>query len=170
LILVSDGLTLAGGYAVAMRSLAFRWKQLDDEAAQLKVELERVVHDAAPAGLLDEQGVGSDVAAALMIAAGDNPERLHSEASFAALCGVSPLDASSGKQQRHRLNRGGNRDANMALWRIVLVRLRWDPTTRAYVERRVSEGKTRREAMRCLKRYIARDIYKILTQNAPMRA
>lgn len=98
-----------------------------------------------------------------MIAAGDNPDRLRSEASFAALCGVSPLDASSGKQQRHRLNRGGNRDANMALWRIVLVRLRWDPITRAYLERRIGEGKTRREAMRCLKRYIARDVYRILT-------
>jgi transposase len=160
----------SSGYAVAMTSLARRWKQLDDEAAELKTELERVVHDAAPAGLLDEQGVGSDVAAALMIAAGDNPQRLHSEASFTALCGVSPLDASSGKQQRHRLNRGGNRDANMALWRIVLVRLRWDPTTRAYVDRRVSEGKTRREAIRCLKRYIARDLYKILTQDTPTNA
>lgn len=155
---------------MAMSSLARRWNQLDDEAAQLKDELERVVREAAPDGLLDEQGVGADVAAALMIAAGDNPERLHSEGSFAALCGVSPLDASSGKQQRHRLNRGGNRDANMALWRIVLVRLRWDPTTRAYVDRRVSEGKSRREAMRCLKRYIARDIYKILTRTAPLRA
>lgn len=169
-ILAERGDVAGGGYAVAMISLARRWQQLDDEAAQLKAELERVVNNAAPAGLLDEQGVGSDVAAALMIAAGDNPKRLRSEASFAALCGVSPLDASSGKQQRHRLNRGGNRDANMALWRIVLVRLRWDPTTRAYVDRRVSEGKTRREAMRCLKRYIARDLYKILTQGAPIEA
>lgn len=95
----------SGGYAVAMFNLTRRWKQLDDEAAELKTELERIVHDAAPAGLLDQQGVGPDVAAALMIAAGDSPQRLHSEASFAALCGVSPLDASSGKQQRHRLNR-----------------------------------------------------------------
>ena len=156
-----------GGYGLAMTSLARRWQQLDVEAAALKTELERVVREAAPAGLLDEQGVGSDVAAALMIAAGDNPQRLRSEASFAALCGVSPLDASSGKQQRHRLNRGGNRDANMALWRVVLVRLRWDPATRAYVDRRISEGKTRREAMRCLKRYIARDLYKILTAEVP---
>lgn len=169
-ILADNSNVADGGYAVAMTSLARRWQQLDDEAAALKTELERVVHDAAPTGLLDEQGVGPDVAAALMIAAGDNPQRLRSEASFAALCGVSPLDASSGKQQRHRLNRGGNRDANMALWRIVLVRLRWDPTTRAYVDRRVSEGKTRREAMRCLKRYIARDLYKILTQHAPIGA
>ena len=152
------------GYLRAMSSLAGRWRQLDDEAKELARALAELVAQAAPEGLLDEQGIGSDVAAALMIAAGDNPHRLRSEASFAALCGVSPLDASSGKQQRHRLNRGGNRDANMALWRIVLVRLRWDPVTRAYLDRRISEGKTKREAIRCLKRYIARDVYKILTQ------
>ena len=110
-----------------------------------------------------EQGVGPDVAASLMIAAGDNPDRRRSEASFAALCGASPLDASSGRQQRHRLNRGGNRDANMALWRIVFVRLRWDATTRDYLERRTAEGKTKPEIIRCLKRYVARDIYRILT-------
>lgn len=151
------------GYERAMLSLARRWRQLDEEAKELARILTELVERAAPAGLLDEQGVGTDVAAALMIAAGDNPHRLRSEASFAALCGVSPLDASSGKQQRHRLNRGGNRDANMALWRIVLVRLRWDPITRGYLDRRIAEGKTKREAIRCLKRYIARDIYKILT-------
>jgi len=153
----------ADGYLRAMSSLAGRWRQLDNEAKELARALTELVAQSAPAGLLDEQGVGSDVAAALMIAAGDNPHRLRSEASFAALCGVSPLDASSGKQQRHRLNRGGNRDANMALWRIVLVRLRWDPVTRCYLDRRIAEGKTKREAIRCLKRYIARDIYKILT-------
>lgn len=151
------------GYEAAVRSLARRWKVLDSEAAELAVQLKTIVSAAAPTGLLELQGVGPDVAAALMIAAGDNPERLRSEASFAALCGVSPLDCSSGKQDRHRLNRGGNRDANMALWRIVMVRLRWDPTTRAYIDKRVSEGKTRRGAMRCLKRYIARDVYRLLT-------
>jgi len=158
----------SNGYEQAMASLARRWRQLDDEAKELAAGLAEVVDGAAPEGLLDEQGVGADVAAALMIAAGDNPDRLRSEASFAALCGVSPLDASSGKQQRHRLNRGGNRDANMALWRIVLVRLRWDPITRAYLERRVAQGKTKREAIRCLKRYVARDIYKILTHAKPI--
>jgi transposase len=151
------------GYEVALRSLARRWKDLDNEAADLAAQLKTIVSETAPDGLLDLQGVGPDIAAALMIAAGDNPERLRSEASFAALCGVSPLDCSSGKQDRHRLNGGGNRDANMALWRIVMVRLRWDPTTRAYIDKRVSEGKTRRGAMRCLKRYIARDVYRILT-------
>lgn len=153
----------SNGYLRAVSSLAHRWRQLDDEAKELARALTDLVIRAAPEGLLDQQGVGSDVAAALMIAAGDNPHRLRSEASFAALCGVSPLDASSGKQQRHRLNRGGNRDANKALWRIVLVRLRWDPTTRSYINRRMAQGKTKREAIRCLKRYIARDIYKILT-------
>ncbi len=119
------------GYESAVRSLASRWKALDTEAAELASKLKMVVIETAPPELLELQGVGPDVAAALMIAAGDNPERLRSEASFAALCGVSPLDCSSGRQHRHRLNRGGNRDANMALWRIVMVRLRWDPTTRA---------------------------------------
>ncbi|MFL6146422.1 MAG: transposase, partial [Pseudonocardiaceae bacterium] len=109
------------------------------------------------------RGIGPDNAAALLIAAGDNPERLRSEASFAALCGVSPLEASSGKTTRHRLNRGGDRQANAALYRIALSRLRWDARTRDYLARRITEGKTRREALRCLKRYIAREIYQILT-------
>jgi transposase len=102
-------------------------------------------------------------AAALLIAAGDNPDRLRSEASFAALCGVSPLEASSGKTSRRRLNRGGDRQANSALYRIALSRLRWDARTRDYLTRRITEGKTRREAIRCLKRYIAREIYQIIT-------
>jgi transposase len=101
--------------------------------------------------------------AALLIAAGDNPDRLRSEASFAALCGVNPQEASSGKTTRHRLNRGGNRQANSALYRIALSRLRWDTRTRDYLARRITEGKTRREAIRCLKRYIAREIYQIIT-------
>lgn len=151
------------GYEAAVLSLARRWQALNAEAADLADQLKAIVTDTAPKGLLELQGVGPEVAAALMIAAGDNPQRLRSEASFAALCGVSPLDCSSGKHDRHRLNRGGNRDANMALWRIVMVRLRWDPTTRAYIDKRVSEGKTRRGAMRCLKRYIARDVYRLLT-------
>jgi len=167
-VLDADDGTLSdqAGYEAALRSLARRWKSLDAEAVQLAGQLKTIVAEASPPGLLELQGVGPDVAAALMIAAGDNPERLRSEASFAALCGVSPLDCSSGKQDRHRLNRGGNRDANMALWRIVMVRLRWDATTRAYVDKRVSEGKTRRGAMRCLKRYIVRDIYRQLTTPA----
>jgi len=113
--------------------------------------------------LLTRRGIGPDNAAALLIAAGDNPDRLRSEASFAALCGVSPLEASSGKTSRRRLNRGGDRQANAALYRIALSRLRFDARTRDYLDRRITEGKTRREAIRCLKRYIARKIHQILT-------
>jgi len=105
----------------------------------------------------------ADNAAALLITAGDNPHRLHSETSFAALCGVNPLEASSGKTSRRRLNRGGDRQANCALYRIAICRLRVDARTRDYLTRRITEGKTRREAIRCLKRYIAREIYQIIT-------
>jgi transposase len=99
--------------------------------------------------------------------AGDNPHRLHSEQSFAALLGSSPIPANSGKRQnRHRLNRGGDRQGNAALWRIALVRLATDQTTRNYLARRVSEGKTKTEAMRCLKRYIAREMFNALPKAA----
>ncbi|MGW7201773.1 transposase, partial [Streptomyces chryseus] len=118
--------------------------------------------EASTPGLLEVRGVGPDSAAALLISAGDNPERLVSEASFAALCGTSPVEASSGKTQRRRLNRGGDRQANAALYRIALSRLRWDDRTRDYLQRRLTEGKTRREIIRCLKRYVAREIYRHL--------
>ena len=111
---------------------------------------------------LDLPGVGTDVAGALLVAAGDNPERLSSEAAFARLCGVAPLPASSGKTNRHRLNRGGARIANNALWRIVLVRMSSDPRTRNYVERRTKEGLSKKEIIRCLKRYVAREVYRRL--------
>ena len=107
-------------------------------------------------------GVGVEVASILLVAVGDNPHRLRSESSFAALCGVSPLDASSGRQRRHRLNRGGDRHANYALWRIALCRLRHDPDTRAYYQRRQDEGLTKREAIRCLKRHLARHVHRHL--------
>ncbi|WP_425302574.1 transposase [Nocardia wallacei] len=98
------------------------------------------------------------------MAAGDNPDRLRNEASFAALCGVSPIEASSGKTSRRRLNRGGDRQANSALYTVVIARLRWDTTTKNYIARRETEGKTRREAIRCLKRYVARELYRIITE------
>ena|SRR6185437_16732279 len=113
--------------------------------------------------LLTRRGVGPDNAAALLITAGDNPDRLRSEASFAALCGVNPLEASSGKTSRRRLNRGGDRQANCALYRIAICRLHGDARTRNYLTRRITEGETRREAIRCLKRYLAREIYQIIT-------
>jgi len=120
------------------------------------------VHDVAPE-LLAVYGVGVDTAAVLLTAAGDNPDRLRSEAAFARLCGVAPLPASSGKTtNRHRLNRSGDRQANQALWRIVMTRMRFDPRTRAYVDRRTKEGLSKREVMRVLKRYVAREIYRFL--------
>ena len=163
---LADPLTTA---KIALRSLARRFQDLDDERSALDQHIAELVELAAPGELLDQYGVGPHTAAALMIAAGDNPDRLHSEASFAALCGTSPVDASSGRQQRHRLNRGGDRQANHALWRIVMVRLAHDPTTRAYLERRIKDGKTKREAIRCLKRHVARDIARTLRrhQQAP---
>ena len=111
---------------------------------------------------MESLGVGSDTAAALLVTAGSNPERLKSEAAFAALCGVSPILASSGKTNRHRLNRGGDRRANAALYRIVLVRLRYDMRTSAYLQRRMGEGKTKTEVIRCLKRYVAREVFNTL--------
>src|SRR6266545_808535 len=115
----------------------------------------------APA-LLALPGVGTDVAGALLVAAGDNPERLSSEAAFARLCGVAPLPASSGKTDRYRLNRGGDRIANNAMWRIVLVRMSFNSRTRNYVDRRTNEGLSKKEIIRCLKRYVARDVYRRL--------
>jgi transposase len=146
---------------LALRCLARRVEELEVELASLDAELEPLVRAVAPE-LVARHGVGTDTAGALLVAAGDNPERLHSERSFAKLCGASPLDASSGKQLRHRLNRGGDRQANAALWRIVLVRLRSDPATRDYIERRIKDGKSKKEAIRCLKRYVAREVYALL--------
>ena len=106
--------------------------------------------------------MATQVAATLLVTAGDNPGRVRKEASFAALCGASPVDASSGKQLRHRPGRGGDRQANSALWTIAMTRLAHDPRTKANAARRTTEGKTRKEIIRCLKRYIAREIYKAL--------
>jgi transposase len=145
----------------ALRSLAERWTALDSELHLLDEQLAQLVRTVA-SPLLAERGVGVDTAGALLVAAGDNPERLSSEASFAALCGASPVDASSGRQHRHRLNRGGNRDANRALWVIAIVRMASDPSTQNYVQRRTQEGLSKKEILRCLKRYIARQLYRLL--------
>ena len=109
------------------------------------------------------RGVGTETAASLLVAVGDNPERLKSEASFARLCGVAPVPVSSGKTVRHHLNRGGNRDANRALHVLALGRMSWDERTREYVARRTAEGKSKRKILRCLKRYVAREVYRTLT-------
>jgi transposase len=150
---------------LALRSLAVRYQHLDAEIQLLTGELDRLTarHAAALRALL---GVGPEVAAALLVCAGDNPARLGSEAAFAALCGTSPVEASSGKTRRHRLNRGGDRQANAALHRIVIVRLRWHQPTRDYLARRTAEGKTKKEILRCLKRYVAREVFAVLRQLA----
>lgn len=148
----------------ALRSLARRYESLTGEVEELRRRLDDLTTQANP-GLRAAKGVGVDVASILLIAAGDNPERLRSSSAFAAMCGVAPREASSGNNQRHRLNRSGNRQANHALWRIAIVRLATDPATQVYAERRTSEGKTRREIVRCLKRYIAREIYQLLTHD-----
>jgi transposase len=153
-----DPATPTGGTKTSLRSIGRRWIALDTEIQELSDLLDTLVADTAP-DLIARHGVGTETAAALLIAAGDNPHRLHSEASFAALCGTSPIDASSGRNQRHRLNRGGNRDANNALWWITIVRMRSCDRTKAYVAKRTSEGLTKKEIIRCLKRYIARELY-----------
>ena len=150
----------------AMRSLALRHQGLSAEIAHLDEAMDELVPEAAPKKFLDKCGVGPQVAATLLGTVGDNPKRLASDSSFAALCGASPVDASSGKQVRHRLNRGGDRQANSALWRIVRTRMAFDPRTKAYVERRTAEGKTTKEITRSLKRYVAREIYKSLVGRA----
>ena len=147
----------------ALKGLAKRWGALQDEIKALDKLLTKAVQSIAPK-LAELHGVGTEVASTLLIAAGDNPERLKNESSFAALCGVSPLDASSGKQSRHRLNRGGNRDANRALWVIAFVRFRIDERTKEYTAKRMKQGRTKLEVIRCLKRYIAREVYKIIVK------
>ncbi len=145
----------------ALRSVARRYQYLSEEISQLDAQLKRLVAESAPE-LTSLLGVGTDHAATLLIVAGENPERLGSEASFASLCGVLPVEASSGRVVRHRLNRGGNRDANRALHLICVVRMRVEERTRAYVARRTAEGKSKREIIRCLKRYVAREVYRVL--------
>ena len=145
----------------ALRHVARRYQVLSDEISDLDDDLAVLVRAAAPRTLTCH-GVGINVAAQLLVTAGDNIERLHSEAALAALCGASPVQASSGKITRHRLNRGGDRQANNALWRIAFNRMTTDPRTRAYATQRTDTGKTRRETIRCLKRYIARELYPLL--------
>jgi transposase len=146
---------------LSLRATARRWHHLNDEVTELSAAIASITATAAPA-LRAQFGVGPEVAAALLIAAGGNPDRMQHEASFAALCGVNPLPASSGKTRRHRLNRGGDRQANAALHTVALTRIRSDPRTREYVTRRTNQGLSQRDIMRCLKRYIARDLYPLI--------
>jgi transposase len=151
----------ANATRLALKTLARRVRELDDEIRTLDDLLEPLVAQAAPE-LVERLGVGTETAGALLVAAGENAHRIRNERSFARLCGAAPLDASSGKQQRHRLSRSGDRQANSALWRIVITRLSYDTASRQYLQRRCAEGKTKTEAIRCLKRYVARELYTCL--------
>lgn len=147
-----------------LRGLARRINALDEEIKRIRKHVQGLVVEVAPS-MLELSGLGPEGAATLLVAAGDNPERIRSEAAWAHLCGVAPIPASSGKTIRHRLNRGGNRQANAVLYRIVITRMSSDPRTRAYVARRRDQGRTNGEIVRMLKRYVAREVYKHLPRN-----
>jgi transposase len=146
---------------LTLRTLARRIAELDEELAMLNARRRRITHAVAPR-LVAAHGIGPDTATGLLLAAGDNPDRLGNERSWAALLAAHPIEASSGKTTRHRLNRGGDRHGNSALWRIVVVRMASDPRTKAYVERRTKEGLSTTEIIRCLKRYVARETFDLL--------
>jgi transposase len=151
---------------IALRSFARRILELTDEIAELDELIGPLVAELAPR-MLERVGFGVQVVGQLLVTAGDNPDRLASEAAWAMLCGSAPLPASSGQTQRHRLNRGGDRAANSALHMAAICRLRLDPRTKAYAARRKADGLSKRETLRCLKRYIAREAYHLLAQPSP---
>ncbi|MEU4183734.1 transposase [Micrococcus luteus] len=146
----------------ALRALARHHDYLSEQITELDALIQPLVAAINPR-LLQLNGVGVDVAGQLLVTAGQNPQRIRSEAAFAMLCGVAPIPASSGQTHRYRLNRGGDRQANSAIHRIVICRLRWDPRTRTYMNRRTTEGLSKKDIIRCLKRLITREIYHALT-------
>src|SRR6201996_1751133 len=156
----------ASAVKTALRALARRWQTLQAEIDDLDTQLTPLVTAAAPE-LLALPGVGVETAGQLLVTAGDNRDRLKSEASFARLCGVAPIPVSSGRTDRHRLHRGGDRQANSARGRIALARMGCHQETKDYAPRRTAEGKTKTEIMHCLKRYIAREVFPHLIASAP---
>lgn len=150
----------------AMAAMARRWLDLQREIEAHWEHLKKLTRQAAPA-LVQAYGIGPDTAAQMLITFGDRGNRVRSEAGFAKMCGVCPIPASSGKTQRHRLNRGGNRQANASLFRVVIVRMRWHQPTQDYVARRTAQGLSKREIIRCLKRYVAREVYRLIRQALP---
>ncbi len=154
---------LEAAYRISLKSLGRRYLELHDEIADLDAMIAAIVEDLAP-NLIARNSISHVGAAQLLLTAGGNPERMRSEASFAALCGVSPVPASSGKTIRHRLNRGGDRAANSALHIIAIGRLRTDQRTREFVARRVTEGHSKLDAIRALKRYLAREVFTLIMQ------
>lgn len=162
-----DPTNLTDTTKTVLKTLAGQWRTLGQDIKTLDQQTQTILHHTAPPEMLTQTGIGPVNAADLIITYGTNPDRIRNERAFAALCGVSAVDASSGLQQRHRLNRGGDRQANAALHRIIIVRLKHHPETRTYMTRRLQEGKTRKEIIRCLKRALARDIYHLPTQHQP---
>ena len=141
-------------------------------AAEISVHdkaLDSITRTAAPT-LREAFGIGPDASAEMMIVAGDNPSRIRSDAAFAKLCGACPIPASSGVTNRHRLFRGGHRQANATLYRIVIVRMRWHQPTIDYVARRTAQGLSKKDIIRCLKRFVAREIYNALIEDHRLRA
>ncbi len=155
--------------ARVLKALAVRYQHLSEEIDEATAQLKDILESYAPM-LQELTGVGTDVASQLLVTLGDNQDRVRNEAQFAALAGVAPVPASSGKTSRHRLSRGGDRQANCALHHIVLVRMNIDPRTKEYVAQRTEEGKSKREIMRCLKRYVAREVYRQITNPVPAPA
>lgn len=151
---------------MTLKRLGIRHRFLSEEIAETDAELAAIVSTPAPE-LLDIKGVGTVVASQLLVTFGDNPERMESEAAFAALAGVAPVPASFGKTTRHRLSRGGDRHANSSLYRIVMVRMATDARTRVYVAKRTADGLSKKEIIRCLKRYVAREVYRVMKNPRP---
>lgn len=158
---LTDYRNVTSAYRITLKSLGRRYLELHDEIADLDTLIAALVNELAPE-LVARNAIGYESAAQLLMTAGDNPERLKSEAGFAALCGVSPVPASSGKVTRHRLNRGGDRAANSALHIIAIGRLRTESRTQDYVKKRIADGHSKLEAIRCLKRYIAREVFGLI--------
>lgn len=149
-----------------LKRFALRYRKLDAEIAAYDTDLARLVEASNPA-LTHTKGIGTATGTQLLITAGDNPDRMHSEAAFAMLCGAAPIPAPSGRTTRHRLNRGGDRSANSALHRIALIRLATDPHPRAYAARRATDGKSKKDVLRCLKRALAREVFHLITNPQP---
>ena len=160
--------TTTASAKASLRAIARRWLDLDAEVRSHDAHLEELVGQCAPA-MVEAHGIGTGTTAEMLVLVGDDPERIRSDAAFAKLCGACPIPASSGKTSRHRLNRGGHRQANAALHRVIVVRMRTHQPTVDYVRRRTAEGKSKREIIRCLKRFVAREIFGYLCR-APRAA
>jgi transposase len=163
---VSNAADPVTAHRLALKTMGRRYLELTDEITGLDELINPLVEALAPQ-LLARLGVGVEIAGQLLVTAGDNPNRMKSEAAFAMLCGVAPLPASSGMTQRHRLNRGGDRQANRALHLAVISRMRMDPKTQGYVAKKTAEGHSKLEIIRCLKRYLAREVYYLLNPGQP---